>query len=271
VDDDEARKMVKQRDIQQLKQHIDTLDNVLEDVIPSLESAREGPDGSRNGRPGGEEFDGYRAPVDATEMAGSPVDLLTIGRVSREEVKVERRSHTRSRSGVVFILRDTSGSMVMGEKAKLARDATVSLIKTAQKYDHKVGVIDFAGNAIPHYSDGGQQIISRDYHEFMVESMELKSGGGTDLDAALSAVNSIINARDLHSVPINIYVITDSEIPPVEEEIVSDDPKLNTVWTHSQSHLHRSMRELTERYGGDIYRLRNTGKDELLAEIYEQY
>jgi len=264
-----ARSVIEENDIDELKDHISTLDNVLEDVIPSLQSAETGQAGDRS-RPGGDSFDGYRAPIDPTEMADSPVDLLTVGQVSRDQVKVERRVHRRGASGLVFILRDTSESMLRGDNAKLARDTTVSLIKTAQEHGHDVGVIDFSGEAMPHYSSD-MEIITQDYHELMVQSMELKAGGGTELKPAIDVVNRVVEENDLESVPLNIYVVTDSEIAPQSFELVSDDPKLNTVWTHSRTPLYQSMRDITEEYGGDIFRVRDTGDDELLAEIYESY
>jgi len=270
MDSDKAKSFIQEHSIEEIDEYLSNLDNVLEDVLPALRSARE--DGtSDTTRPGGDKFDGFRKPRDMMEMADSPVDLLTVGQLDRNYVKVERRSRTKSSSGVVFVLRDTSGSMIRGDNAKFARDATVSLIKTAQKHGHDIGVIDFSGDATAHKASDGS-VVSQDYHELMVKCMELKSGGGTVLSSAIEMVNDVIENRDYQDIPVNLYVVTDSHIMYEDFDISASQPKLNCVWTHEHGgYLAESMKRMVEKYNGDVFRLHEKTDSDLLAELYESY
>lgn len=266
----EAKDVIAENDINDLQDKISDLSNVLEDVLPALQSEKSEGESRDRTRPGGDKFDGYRSPRDVAEVVSSPVELLTTGEIDPEGVKVERKSHTRGTSGVVFILRDTSGSMTSGSKAKMARDATVSLIRTAKQHNHEVGVIDFSGTPEAHRDKTGDA-ITREYNTLMLDSMEMKSGGGTKLGKALEMVNQVVNEQNYNSVPINIYVVTDTEIFGIDADIEAKQPKLNTVWCDDGGELTEPMKELTDEYNGEIYRTKSMEDGELVSELYQSY
>jgi len=269
MDPRKALEYIQEEDISKLEGKISTLDNVLEDVIPALQSRKiQGRQLDRT-RPGGDTFDGYRSPRDVAELVDTPEELLTVGELGKDQVKVERKSHTKGQSGVVFIVRDTSGSMTVGSLARMARDATVSLIKTAQKEGHDVGVVDFSGSAYVHKSSEGEP-VTKDYHKLMVESMELKGGGGTDLSSAVEKIDEVIQSQEYSDVPVNVYIITDSMIKTYKD-FEAENVKVNAVWTKDLQDLSEGLQKYVEKYNGEVYKTEELSNGELVGELYHGY
>lgn len=158
----------------------------------------------------GSRLNGVRPIRDIHEVTENVEHLVTDGKYDIESIKIPRKIK-RKLKGYAFIIRDVSGSIAMEDVSKVVRDSTMFILSECKKAKHKVCVIDFDTNTYTMTDRDGQEITER-HEEILCKSSYLKVGGGTDLGVAIDKLNIMVKENKLMDIPINVYVITDSEI-----------------------------------------------------------
>jgi len=158
----------------------------------------------------GSRLNGIRPMRDIHEITENVEQLVTDGKYDIESIKIPRKIK-RKLKGYAFIIRDVSGSIAFSDVSKVVRDSTMFILSECKKARHKVCVIDFDTNTYTMTDKDGKEITDR-HEEMLLKSSYLKVGGGTDLGVAIDKLNILIHKEKLVDIPINIYIITDSEI-----------------------------------------------------------
>ncbi|MGD9381202.1 MAG: hypothetical protein PVI03_02045 [Candidatus Thorarchaeota archaeon] len=158
----------------------------------------------------GSRLNGIRPMRDIHEVTENVEQLVTEGKYDIESIKIPRKIK-RKQKGYAFIIRDVSGSISFSDVSKVVRDATMFILSECKKAKHKVCVIDFDTDTYTLTDRDGNEISER-HEELLCKSSYLKVGGGTNLGVAIDKLNILIEKEKLRDIPINVYVITDSEI-----------------------------------------------------------
>lgn len=159
----------------------------------------------------GTRINGYRNYRDVGELLSNPEGVVIDGEVDINSVKVLDKVKRKTK-GIMFILRDVSGSICSSPTDKVVRDATMFLISEAKRKKHRACVIDFAyGTSV--IWDSKERAVTDEWEGLLCKSAMLKSGGGTSLTSAIKRLNAVIEDEQIsRDIPITVFVITDTRI-----------------------------------------------------------
>lgn len=269
----EVKALLDRHDIEDLIDKVEDLENSFRSVIPDLENRLSKYKTKEKVESKGNRINGYKRLNDYSKVTENIEDFVTIAKHDLDEMRIPYKVD-RKRSGTVVLLRDVSGSMTGGEIGKLARDITVTLIKLAQKNQHRIAVLDFHSD-IEIVKDSKGKVLTNEYNTILIDSMKFKRGYSTCLARALNYIDELIVKEKVDNIPINIFIITDSYVDFDEEQSkMKNAKKLNMVglWcdVDDDDETDRDFAKTIEVNKGKLYHI-NKVKDKIVSTLHKEY